>query len=272
MQKLRNTGLITSLLVMLAGAVYGQDTVWRTWTNEAFRPGEILHYRFYYDAWLTGKITAGIGTLEVKETDKTFSGRPVYHIDTEGRSKGMFNWFFKVHDQFDSYVDQEAMAPHFFIRRTREGGYKKDDEYRFNHEKKYVVTRSDSMSIPRYTQDFVSAVYFARTFNSDTLEIGDMLPVHFFLDDSVYNSAILYEGKEVIEVDLGTFRCLRFKPGMATGEVFADKYPMSLWVTDDKNHLPILAKSAVIVGNVKAELMGFEGLANPLTSKIEEED
>ena len=56
---------------------------------------------------------------------------------------------------------------------------------------------------------------------------------------------------------------------MASGEVFSKKYPMTLWVTDDKNHIPILAKSAIIVGNVKAELMEFEGLANELTSLIE---
>jgi hypothetical protein len=243
--------------------------VWRKWENEAFKPGEKLQYRFYYDAWLTGKITAGIGTLEVKNTDRTFNDRKVWHIDTEGNSKGMFNWFFKVRDEFDSYVDQEALAPHYFIRRTKEGGYRKDDEYRFNHEEQYVITRTDSMTIPRYTQDFVSAIYFARTFNSDTLEAGDMLPVYFFLDDKVYNSAVLFEGIEVVEIELGKFRCLRFRPGMATGEVFADKYPMTLWVTDDKNHIPVLAKSAVIVGNVKAELMEYSGLANPLTSRID---
>ncbi|MBN2173625.1 MAG: DUF3108 domain-containing protein [Bacteroidales bacterium] len=267
MQFHRYIGLINIFFYLLIGSAIAQDG-WRTWKNEAFKPGEKLEYRFYYDAWLTGKITAGIGTLEVKTTDRKFDGRSVWHIDTEGKSKGMFNWFFKVHDQFDSYVDQQSFAPHYFIRRTKEGGFTKDDEYRFNHEMEYVVTLSDSLPIPKYTLDFVSAVYFARTFNSDTLEMGDMLPVHFFLDDSVYNSAILYEGKEVIEIELGVFRCLRFKPGMATGEVFADKYPMTLWVTDDKNHVPILAKSAVIIGNVKAELMSFEGLANPLSSMV----
>jgi hypothetical protein len=47
---------------------------------------------------------------------------------------------------------------------------------------------------------------------------------------------------------------------------------MELWVTDDKNHIPLLGKSAVIVGTVKAELIEFKGLANPLTSLIEEPD
>ncbi len=253
------------LLLNLEG--FSQET-WRKVENEAFQVGEKLKYRFYYDAWLTGKVTAGYGTLEVKDTEEKYFEREVYHIDAEGYSKGFFNLFFKVRDEFESFVDVESLAPHYFIRSTREGGYEKDDEYQFHQQEQYVITRSDSVTIPQYTQDFISALYFSRTFNSDTLEIGDILPVSFFLDDSVYNSAIIYEGKEIVKLKLGTFNCLRFRPGMATGEVFSDKYPMTLWVTDDKNHIPVLAKSAVIIGNVKAELMGYEGLANELTSLI----
>ncbi|MCB0823358.1 MAG: DUF3108 domain-containing protein [Bacteroidales bacterium] len=272
MMQIFKSGILLLLTLFLCSDLIAQDEQWRKWNNEAFAPGEVLKYRFYYDAWLTGKITAGTGTLEVKTTNRKFYGREVWHIDTEGNSKGMFNWFFKVKDEFDSYIDVESVAPHYFERKTREGGYKKFDEYRFNHQEEYVMTRSDTMKIPRYTQDFVSAIYFARTFSSDTLKVGDMIPVYFFLDDSVYNSAILFDGRENIEIELGTFRCLKFRPGMATGEVFADKYPMEMWVTDDKNHLPILIKSAVIVGNVKAELMEYSGLANPLTSLIQQAD
>ncbi|MCD4731688.1 MAG: DUF3108 domain-containing protein [Bacteroidales bacterium] len=249
-------------------SVLSQDTI-RSINNEAFQVGERLKYRFYYDAWLTGKITAGFGVLEVKEADSAFDDREVYHIKAEGKSKGLFNMFYKVRDRFDSYVDKETLAPHYFIRRTREGGFKKNDEYHFNQNENYVITRSDSMAVPPFTQDFISAIYFTRTFDTDTLEIGDALPINFFLDDSVYYSAIIYDGKDIVEIKLGTFRCLKFRPGMATGEVFSDKYPMELWVTDDKNHIPILARSAVIVGNVKAELMEYEGLASPLTSLIE---
>ncbi len=237
--------------------------------NEAYKAGEKLQFRFYYDAWLTGKVTAGLGVLEVKETDQEFYGREVYHIEAKGWSKGLFNWFFKVDDQFDSYIDKKFLAPHFFVRRTREGGYEKDDEYDFNQSENYVVTRTDSMAVPPYIQDFISAVYYARILDFSELKIGDHIPINFFIDDSVYTSVIKYEGKENIKIELGVFRCLRFKPMMATGEVFAEKYPMTLWVTDDKNHIPVLAKSAVIVGNLKGELMKFEGLANPLTSKLE---
>lgn len=256
------------LLGFSSPSVFSQDTIRRI-NNEAFQVGERLKYRFYYDAWLTGKITAGFGVLEVKESDRSFEEREVYHIKAEGKSKGLFNMFYKVRDSFDSYVDKETLAPHYFVRRTKEGGFVKDDEYHFHQQENYVITRTDSIEIPFFTQDFISAVYFARTFDTDTLEIGDVIPINFFLDDSVYISAIIYDGKGIVEINLGSFRCLKFIPGMATGEVFSDKYPMELWVTDDKNHVPILARSAVIVGNVKAELMEFEGLSSPMTSLIE---
>ena len=270
MKKLTNIRhIFLSVGIIFISFLYtrGQEE-YRVVTNEAFDVGEHLKWRFYYDSWLAG-ITAGYGEAEIKDTRKKYDGRQVYHIDTKGYTKGMFNWFFKVEDKFDSYVDKGSLAPHYFTRKTREGGYKKDDEYTFDQKQHKVTNRNGTYDTPPYIQDFISALYYARTFNSDTLEPGDIIPVNFFLDDSVYTSAIVFEGRDTIEIKLGIFKCLRFRPGMATGEVFSNKYPMTLWVTDDKNHIPVLGKSAVIVGNLKAELMEYSGLANPFTSLIE---
>jgi hypothetical protein len=55
---------------------------------------------------------------------------------------------------------------------------------------------------------------------------------------------------------------------VATGNVFSQPYPMDIWITDDKNRIPVLARSAVIVGSVKMELVKYQGLANPLTALI----
>jgi hypothetical protein len=56
---------------------------------------------------------------------------------------------------------------------------------------------------------------------------------------------------------------------VATGEVFSNPYPMTLWVTDDKNKLPVLGKSAVIVGSVKMELIKYSGLKNPVEANVD---
>jgi hypothetical protein len=259
--------LLFLIFVLLFSATnFSQDTTYRKVTNEAFTTGEFLKWRFYYDSWLAG-ITAGYGEVTIKDT--VYNNRDVYHLDAKGYTIGMFNWFFKVRDNYHSYMDKEMLAPHYFVRRTREGGYKKHDEYQFNQKEHYVKTRTDSIPTTEYIQDFISALYFARTFNSDTLKAGDIIPIEFFIDDSVYNAAVVFEGKEIIQIKLGTFSCLKLRPGMATGEVFSNKYPVTIWITDDKNHIPILAKSAIVVGNLKAELKEYGGLANEFTSLIE---
>ncbi len=237
--------------------------------NDAFIKGEKLEFRVVYDARFTGKVTAGYATLEVKKENKTMLNRPVFHIVGEGKSRSAFNWFFRVHDRMESFIDEEALIPYLFVRRTREGGYTKDDDVKFDHQLNYASSRNALKKIPSYIQDVVSAVYYARNIDFTNAKIGQNFSINFYLDDSVYVSVIQYFGKDEVTTKAGKFRCLKFKPMVATGKVFSNPYPMTLWVSDDKNRLPILIESAVVIGSVKAELTDYSGLANPLDAKLD---
>ncbi len=236
--------------------------------NNAFGPGEEFSFRAYYDSFLTGKVTAGIASLEVREGDKDFNGRQTYHVIGKGKSKGAFNLFFKVDDKFESYIDEEYLVPWYFVRKTREGDYRKDDEVRFNQLSRSASSRTANKVIPVGTQDIISAFYYARTLDFSEARPGDTYAMNYFLDDSVYNAVIRFEGRETIEIGLGTFRCLRFKPMVVKGKVFSQPYAMDVWISDDKNHIPLLAKSEVIVGSVCLELTKYRNLLNPLVSLI----
>jgi hypothetical protein len=257
-----------SLFIVLCSLFTAFSQPFNPVKNDAFVRGEKLKYRAYYDSYVTGKVTAGIATLEVEQSNKQFDGREVYHIIGEGRSKGAFNWFYKVIDRFESFIDEEYMVPWFFIRRTHEGNYRYSDDVKFNQYSGTVLSTRANKKITPGTQDILSAVYLARTLDLSDMRPGQNIPMSFYLDDSLYISQIQYVGKEEVITDLGHFRCLRFKPMVATGNVFSQPYPMDVWVTDDKNHMPVLAKSAVIVGSVKLELISYSGLANPLTSLV----
>lgn len=257
------------LFTLLAGNyAYAQDFEYRKIENEAFQAGEKLKYKVYYESMLTGKVNAGTATLDVQNTNRHFNGREAYHIVGIGKSNAAFDMFFKVRDRFETYMDKQALMPYLFIRRTYEGGYVKDDDVYFDHEEGIAKSRYATKEIEPYIQDILSVAYYARTMEDDTLKEGDNISVDFFLDDSSYISVIQFVGKQVVETELGIFRCLAFKPMVATGEVFSNPYPMTLWVTDDKNKLPILAKSAVIVGTVKMELIDYSGLKNPVEAQI----
>ena len=240
----------------------------RTVTNTTFQGGEFLKYRVFYDSWLTSWLTAGFGTMKVDDTDKKFNGRDTWHITVEGKSNGIFNLFMKVNDRFESYMDREGLYSHEFIRHTREGKFRLDDEVHFDYDSLKATSRRAVKPIPPHLQDIVSAFYYMRNMDFDTAKVNDEYYLNFFLDDSVYHSRIIFLGREYVETALGRFRCLKFKPQVAKGEVFQDPYPMVLWVTDDRNHIPVLGKSAVYVGSIMIELIEYSGLRYPLGAMV----
>ena len=237
--------------------------------NTAFDRGEKLTFKVYYHSFITGKVTAGEAKLEVKNKTVTKSNRPTYHIIGTGQSKGAFNFFFKVNDRFETYIDQQALIPWYFTRRTREGGFKKDDEVTFMQNKGVAVSRNAIKNIPKNTQDILSVFYYARTLDITGMQPDDSFPLAFFLDDSVYVSKIVFLGREQVKTELGTFNCLKFKPMVIKGDIFSEPYPMELWITDDENRLPVMVSSALIVGSAKMELVDYEGLKNPMNSLVD---
>lgn len=259
-------GLLLLIVLLFAEALVAQN--FRTHPNKAWDTGEFLRFRVYYNSMITGNVTAGEATIEVKPTSRRFFGREVWHIEAHGRSKGAFNWFFKVRNRYESFVDKQAVIPYLFIRRTREGSYAKDDDVYFYPDQRLAVSKTARKPIPENVHDFVSALYFMRTLSLQDFDREGNYFVDFFLDDSVYNSKVVFVGREEIRTSLGTFRCLKIAPMMATGNVFADAYPMFVWVTDDENHLPLLAESKVIVGSVKMELVEARNLRNPMRARI----
>jgi hypothetical protein len=50
--------------------------------------------------------------------------------------------------------------------------------------------------------------------------------------------------------------------------VFKDEENVTLWVSDDKNKIPVRIKASILVGSVKAELIEARGLAHPFALKI----
>ena len=250
------------LCFFASNILLSQDTI----VNHTFKTGEYLKYSVYYSSSL-GNFTAGEAILTVGKWEDKYAGitKDVYRITGVGNSKGMFNWFYKVRDKFETFVDKQTLLPYAFIRKTREGKYIQDDIVIFDRNEGVVVTNyKDVTKIPDDVHDFVSALYYMRTVDVNDFDADSMYYINFFLDDSVYISAIKYQGKSEVHTQWGVLTCLKIAPMMASGEVFANKYPMFVYVSDDKNHVPILAESKVVVGSIKMELVEYSGVVEPL--------
>ncbi|MEE4177373.1 MAG: DUF3108 domain-containing protein [Bacteroides sp.] len=263
--------MIFSLHLVLLGLFFslqasGQEL--RKIDNTAFAPGERLVFRAYYSSALTGNVTAGEASLEIGQQPQFIGGRSTMHIVGRLRTKGLFNLFFKVNDRFETYIDHTAIAPLLFIRRVHEGNYRKSQDVIFNHVENIAISNTATVPVPPYVQDLISVFYFARTLKIEDPKVGDEFNVDFFLDDSVYVTRIVFDGYERLQTRMGTFNTLRFKPMVLEGKVFSQPYPMTLWISEDKNRVPILVESGLVVGSVKLELSEYSGLKNPLKSQV----
>jgi len=233
-------------------------------TNEAFKEGEVLSYRLHY-----GIIDAGVAIIEVMPQIQDFGGHKVYHIVGNGYSKGTFNWFFKVKDRYETYIDKDALVPWYFMRRCDEGGYIINQDYLFNHyAKKVDIGGGQQYDIPSGIQDMLSSFYYARNIDFTDAKEGTIYEIPSFVDKQTWTLKIKYVGKETIDTDVGKFRCIKFRPIIQTGRIFKKEEDLNVWITDDKNHIPIRAQAKILVGSIKMDLTSYKNLANA-TSKIE---
>ncbi len=228
--------------------------------NEAFKRGEMLTFRLHY-----GFIDAGTATLAVTDEALDMGGRKTFHVVGIGKSQGAFDWFFKVRDRYETYIDEKAIIPWLFVRRIQEGGYSCSQDYIFNHYSQKVNVGGNQLydSGPNM-QDMLSAFYHARTLDISNAKPGDIFAINAFVDKEIFPVKIKFIAREIITTDLGTFKCLKFRPIIQKGRVFKNEEDLNIWISDDKNHIPILGQANVLVGSIKAELSSYSGLANPL--------
>ena len=112
-----------------------------TENTSAFKIGEWLKFRIHY-----GFLNASYATLQVKSHE--LDGVPVYHVVGNGKTTGFASIFFKVDDTYESFFDKKDGKPYKFIRKIDEGGYTKDIEVNFDHNKDIAVLNDKKKDRP----------------------------------------------------------------------------------------------------------------------------
>lgn len=227
--------------------------------NKAFKKGELLKYRIHY-----GFIDAGEATIEIKEEEHNIGGKNAFHVLGLGYSKNTFDWFFRVRDRYETYIDPEAMAPLVFIRRVDEGGYIINQNMVFNHEKKKVDSDGKIFDIPENVQDMISAFYYARCIDFSNAKTGDIFTIPSFVDNEYFPLQIKFVGRESIKSDIGKIKCLKFRPVLQKGRIFKNEEDLKVWISDDGNRIPIRAQADILFGSLKIDLSDYKGLANKM--------
>ena len=233
--------------------------------NTAFQNGEQITFKVFYN--VVG-LYVDAGTAVFSAGLEQMNSRPVYHVVGVGNSNSSYDWIFKVRDRYESYFDTASLKPYKFIRNIDEGGYKKYENISFNHTAGTAISTQGVVKIPPCVQDVMSTVYYARNINFEKYKPEDKIPFSMFIDNEVYDLYIRYLGREVIKTRYGKFNAHKFKPLLIKGTIFEGGEKMTVWVSDDPNHIPLRIESPISVGSVKVDMMGYRNLRYPLTSMI----
>lgn len=258
-------GMLTALLLLSTAFTNVSALPIDTVKNTSFQPGEKVTYRIAYhysSLWMS----AGDATFKCEES--TYNNKPVYHFTCYGSTYSSYDWFYKVRDKYESYTDETTALPIKFIRDVNEGGYIIYNNVTFDHVNKKATSTNGTYTIPLNTQDLISCIYWARNIDFTNKAVGDKIPFNLFIDDSTYALYVKYCGKEKITTTAGTFNCIKFKPLLINGNMFKGGEGMTVWVTDDLNHVPVRIESEIQVGAIAADAYKFEGLKNPMTAKV----
>jgi hypothetical protein len=243
------------LIFFLSNLMIGQE-------KSAFTSGEWLSFTLSYSGW----IKAGEATLKLKQDES----KELYHVEAVGKTTGPIKWFFKVEDYYQSYFSKKSGLPQKFVRKINEGGYKKNITIDFNQSKNTAtVNNLNKKSTKEFTtnenvQDMLSVFYFLRNhYNLDQIKKNEDFLVNMFFDSENYEFKMKLLGFETINTKFGKIKCIKLRPFVQSGRVFKEKESLTLWVSADKNKIPLRIKADLAVGSIRVDLDAFSGLTHP---------
>ncbi|MGO9379470.1 MAG: DUF3108 domain-containing protein [Dissulfurispiraceae bacterium] len=226
-------------------------------------PSAALSYtlpeKLEYDLTWAG-IKAGTASLETVE-----NGQYIQFI-SRAMSSDVVSVFYRVEDLAVSSLKKEAHktlpgTPYSYRLKTSEGSHKKDKEVYFDFiEKKatyinYIEREQQVFAIGESTMDALSCFFYVRFL---PLQVGKSVFVEIFDNKKLYKAEVQVVKKEAIETSLGTFKTILIKPVLQSEGIFSRKGDILIWLTDDAKRLPVLLKTKVKVGSIKATLTSWK--------------
>lgn len=244
------------LLIFCSIAIMAQND--EIGPEKPFRGGEKLTYIVKF-----GPIVGGNASLVLKQI--TYNNRQVYYASGEAKTVGLAEKLYSVKDVFESYFDMNSLLPLKAVRDVKEGNYRKHDEATFNQSTNTVYsTRKDSTyQVPRHTFDMVSLLYYIRSLDLKSLQPGSVLHTVTFFDEELFPFDIRYKGKEDVKTRFGKIRCFRFDPVVEPGRMFESEDDMTIWISDDRNKVPVKVRFDLLVGSLHVELGEHANLKYP---------
>ena len=236
------------ILLLLPFAIYSQDL------NNHFKSGERLRFIIYYGIFDGGYIDAELNMVN-------YEGKKAYHSKMLAKTVGITDRLYKVRDEYQAYFDPETILPYKSIRDISEGKYKKYNVVTYDYDSLKVTNiEGNVFDITPDIRDMVSVFHVVRNFDFEKMKYNEIIKFNTFFDNELFPFDMRYRGTETIKTRLGKFKCVKLVPYVEPGRIFNSEDDMTIWLSADRNHVPVRVKFDLKVGSVKIDLIEYSGL------------
>ena len=244
--------------------------------NTAVGPGEYLAYEVQYQV---GPVWTNVALVTMTTAAVTETGKAALHLKLNARTHPTYDYIFKVRDSYESWINQATWDPMRFQRNTLHNNntviftqffYPAQSFYMYNYKLNSEPVDKGKGKIQKCMNDMVSSLYFPRTLEIENLRIGTAIPLSILYNMDPTELRLISKGKEVIkDRDGKMYHCSKFVVKMnSTVSYFKAGSDMVVYLTADKNKIPVYVEAEMKLGTVKVYLKEARGLRNPMTALL----
>src|SRR5690606_38700374 len=133
--------------------------------------------------------------------------------------------------------------------------------------KKKDPEKTSTHKVTDNVQDIVSGFYFLRTLNYDNMRIGEKLTVKGFFDEENFDMEVTYKGTETVTTKAGKVKAIKLVPKMPKNDLFKGENAVAVYLSDDRNKIPVLIEAQMFVGALKVDLYEYKNLKHKFVAK-----
>lgn len=244
--------------------------------NKAFKAGEFLAYDLYFN-WQF--VWVKVGAASMSTVMSTYGGKPAYRASLITKGNNKLDGVFVMRDTLTSYCAISDLSPIYYRKGAMEGKRYYVDELWYTYPNNKTKVRMHRINKhgehqwqqKEYTEciyDMMSIFLRARNFDAAKLKVNDVIPMPITDAKHRTDTWLVYKGKENFQIEGSKekFRCLVFS--FMEREDGKTTELIKFYVTDDDNHMPVRLDMNLSFGSAKAYLRAYQGLKNPITSKV----
>ena len=223
-------------------------------SNLPFKLGEELNYQVFIGSSNT---PLGMASFQVRGRSRYFE-RDGLLLTVTAQTTGAGARIFVARDQIDSYVDPKSLLPYRTSMNLAEGQRRLNQILTTNQDTGTVTTdKGLRIEIPVGTHDYVSFFYVIRTLIPVT---GKRSAVSMLVENKP--KTIFIDALPRESIDLGPRRVQAIPLKLTTDDPEPDKYQLRLWLSDERQRLPLRITCITKLGPLRADLAIL-----PLTSQ-----